>query len=231
MIWCVEDDAGIREIELYTLRAAGFEVRAFADGASFWEALKNERPELILLDVMLPGLDVMELLRRLRQHPAYASIPVIMATAKGNEADRLQGFDFGADDYLVKPFSMMEMVARVKAVLKRCAPAARALGFNGLHLDAASHKATLGGERLPLTHKEFKLLEFLLAHPGTAFSREQLLTEIWGQDYYSETRTVDMHIRTLRQKLGAWGECIETVRGVGYRLEKLAWSTESSDPS
>ena len=180
---------------------------------------------------MLPGLDGMELLRRLRQHPAYASIPVIMATAKGNEADRLQGFDFGADDYLVKPFSMMEMVARVKAVLKRCAPAARALGFNGLHLDAASHKATLDGERLPLTHKEFKLLEFLLAHPGTAFSREQLLTEIWGQDYYSETRTVDMHIRTLRQKLGAWGECIETVRGVGYRLEKLAWSIESSDPS
>ena len=231
MIWCVEDDAGIREIELYTLRAAGFEVRAFADGASFWEALKNERPELILLDVMLPGLDGMELLHRLRQHPSYASIPVIMATAKGNEADRLQGFDFGADDYLVKPFSMMEMVARVKAVLKRCAPATKELGFNGLRLDSASHKATLDGERLPLTHKEFKLLEFLLSHHGIAFSREQLLIEIWGQDYYSETRTVDMHIRTLRQKLGAWGECIETVRGVGYRLEKLAWSTEFSDPS
>ena len=231
MIWCVEDDAGIREIEFYTLKAAGFEVRTFADGASFWEALKDGRPELILLDVMLPGLDGMELLRRLRQHPAYAAIPVIMATAKGREADRLQGFDFGTDDYLVKPFSMMEMVARVKAVLKRCAPPARKLGFNGLSLDAASHTVTLSGNRLPLTHKEFKLLEFLLAHPGTAFSREQLLTEIWGQDYYSETRTVDMHIRTLRQKLGAWGDCIETVRGVGYRLEKLAWSTESSDPS
>ena len=231
MIWCVEDDAGIREIELYTLRAAGFKVRAFADGTSFWNALKEEKPELVLLDVMLPGLDGMELLRRLRNHPAYRSIPVIMATAKGNEADRLHGFDFGADDYLVKPFSMMEMVARVKAVLKRCAPSKQELGFAGLTLDAGSHKVCLAGERLPLTHKEFKLLEFLLAHPGTAFSREQLLTEVWGQDYYSETRTVDMHIRTLRQKLGSWGECIETVRGVGYRLEKLAWSTESSDPS
>ncbi len=184
--------------------------------------MKEEKPELVLLDVMLPGLDGMELLRRLRNHPAYRSIPVIMATAKGNEADRLHGFDFGADDYLVKPFSMMEMVARVKAVLKRCAPSKQELGFAGLTLDAGSHKVCLAGERLPLTHKEFKLLEFLLAHPGTAFSREQLLTEVWGQDYYSETRTVDMHIRTLRQKLGSWGECIETVRGVGYRLEKLA---------
>lgn len=231
MIWCVEDDAGIREIELYTLKAAGFEVRGFADGASLWEALKNDKPELILLDVMLPGLDGMELLRRLRGNPAYGAIPVIIATAKGSEAERLQGFDGGADDYLVKPFSMMEMVARVKAVLRRSSPAVRELGFDGLILDAESHRAILGEERLSLTNKEFKLLEFFLSHPGTAFSREQLLTEIWGQDYYSETRTVDMHIRSLRQKLGAWGEHIETVRGVGYRLEKEAWSRRSSDPS
>ena len=231
MIWCVEDDAGIREIELYTFKAAGFDVRGFAEGASFWNALKETKPDLILLDVMLPGLDGLELLRRLRAHPAYGSIPVIMATAKGAESDRLQGFDFGADDYLSKPFSMMEMVARVKAVLKRCATASKDLGFGGLSLDVESHKASLYGEHLSLTHKEFKLLELLLSHPGTAFSREQLLAEIWGQDYYSETRTVDMHIRTLRQKLGQWGKCIETVRGVGYRLEKLAWSTESSDIS
>ena len=220
MIWCVEDDAGIREVEIYTLKAAGFEVRGFAEGASFWNALKEEKPELVILDIMLPGLDGMEVLRRLRTNPLYSSIPVIMATAKGNEADRLQGFDFGADDYLVKPFSMMELVARVKSVLKRCSPMPRELGFGGLSLDAGSYKTSLEGERLSLTHKEFKLLEFLLAHPGMVFSREQLLTEVWGQDYHSETRTVDMHIRTLRQKLGAWSQCIETVRGVGYRLEK-----------
>ena len=220
MIWCVEDDAGIREIELYTLKAAGFEVRGFSEGASFWNALKEERPDLVILDVMLPGLDGLELLRRLRSHPAYSSIPVIMATAKGTEADRLQGFDLGADDYLPKPFSMLEMVARVKAVLKRCAQPSKKLGFNGLNFDTESHKVTLDGESLLLTHKEFKLLELFLSHPGVAFSREQLLTEIWGQNYYSETRTVDMHIRSLRQKLGSWGECIETVRGVGYRLEE-----------
>ena len=220
MIWCVEDDAGIREIELYTLKAAGFEVRGFSEGASFWNALPEERPDLVILDVMLPGLDGLELLRRLRSHPAYSSIPVIMATAKGTEADRLQGFDLGADDYLPKPFSMLEMVARVKAVLKRCAQPSKKLGFNGLNFDTESHKVTLDGESLLLTHKEFKLLELFLSHPGVAFSREQLLTEIWGQNYYSETRTVDMHIRSLRQKLGSWGECIETVRGVGYRLEE-----------
>ena len=231
MIYYVEDDDSIRELVVYTLSQMGMETKGFAVPADFWSAMESGLPDLILLDVMLPGLDGLELLRRLRAHPAYGSIPVIMATAKGAESDRLQGFDFGADDYLSKPFSMMEMVARVKAVLKRCATAAKDLGFGGLSLDVESHKASLYGEHLSLTHKEFKLLELLLSHPGTAFSREQLLAEIWGQDYYSETRTVDMHIRTLRQKLGQWGKCIETVRGVGYRLEKLVWSTESSDIS
>lgn len=231
MIWCVEDDDGIREIEVYTLKAAGFEVHSFADGKTFWEALKTSKPKLILLDIMLPGADGIEILRRLRTDPAFASIPVIMATAKGSEADRLQSFDHGADDHLVKPFSMMEMVARVKAVLRRSYPQVKGLGFDGLILDPESHRATLDGERISLTLKEFKLLEFLLVHSTMAFSREQLLVEIWGRDCYSETRTVDMHIRTLRQKLGAWGEHIETVRGVGYRLEKKIWSTRSSDPS
>ncbi len=231
MIWTVEDDAGIREIELYTLKAAGFDVRGFADGSALWAALKDGRPKLILLDVMLPGLDGMELLRRLRTHPAYRAIPVIMATARGSEAERLQGFDVGADDYLVKPFSMMEMVARVKAVLRRSVPPAPVLGFDRLRLESESRRVFLEEELLSLTNKEFNLLEFFLSHPGIVFSREQLLAQIWRQDYYGETRTVDMHIRSLRQKLGTWGEHIETVRGVGYRLEKEAWSRKYSDPS
>lgn len=221
MIWCVEDDPGIRDIEVYALQSTGFEARGFETGDAFWEALQCEQPQLVLLDVMLPGLDGLELLSRMKVNDAFRQIPVIMATAKGMEFDKIQGLDLGADDYLVKPFGMMEMVSRVKAVLRRCQPKQvnRLLQLEGLMLNLDEHTVTVDGERVMLTYKEFELLRLFLSHPGTAFTREQLLSEVWDSDYLGETRTVDMHIRTLRQKIGAYGACIETVRNVGYRLE------------
>ena len=219
MIFCVEDDESIQSLELYALRSAGFEARGFTDGEAFFEALRTERPELVVLDVMLPGESGVELLRRLKA--SGGDIPVIMATAKGAEYDKIQSLDLGADDYLVKPFGMMEMVSRVKAVLRRCAPktAASRLNSGGLSMDLAERTVTAKGARVALTYKEFELLRLFLSRPGAAFSREQLLSEVWGVDYTGETRTVDMHIRTLRQKLGGYGGMIETVRNVGYRLE------------
>ena len=224
MIWCVEDDASIREIEVYTLNSTGFQARGFADGASFREALETETPELVLLDVMLPGEDGVSLLRYLRQTPRTQAVPVIMATAKGMEYDKIQSLDMGADDYLVKPFGMMEMVSRVKAVLRRCAPAQQShrLSSGGVTLDLDGHTVTAEGQRVTLTFKEFELLRLFLSHPGMAFTRDQLFNDIWGADYVGESRTVDMHIRTLRQKLGTCGEHIATVRGVGYRWEVQA---------
>ena len=221
MIWCVEDDAGIRDIEVYTLRSTGFDARGFADADAFRAALREEKPELVLLDVMLPGEDGVSLLRFLRAEPETAQIPVIMATARGMEYDKIQSLDLGADDYLVKPFGMMEMVSRVKAVLRRCAPSQtqRILKTGGLSVNLDEHTVTADGERIALTFKEFELLRLFLAHPGLAYTRDQLFAAVWGEDYVGETRTVDMHIRTLRQKLGEYGKCIETVRGVGYRLE------------
>ncbi len=222
MIWCVEDDASIRDIEVYALRSVGFEARGFSDGAAFWDALRAERPELVVLDVMLPGIDGIELLSRMRASDALRDIPVIMATAKGTEYDKIHGLDLGADYYLAKPFGVMELVSCVKAVLRRCRrdDAERAgLSAGGVSLDADAHTVTAGGQRITLTYKEFELLRLFMVHPGTAFTREQLMERVWGTDYCGETRTVDMHIRTLRQKLGEYGEMIETVRGVGYRLE------------
>ena len=225
MIWCVEDDASIRDIEVYALRSVGFEARGFSDGAVFWDALRAERPELVVLDVMLPGIDGIELLSRMRASDALRDIPVIMATAKGTEYDKIHGLDLGADYYLAKPFGVMELVSCVKAVLRRCRrdDAERAgLSAGGVSLDADAHTVTAGGQRITLTYKEFELLRLFMVHPGTAFTREQLMERVWGTDYCGETRTVDMHIRTLRQKLGEYGEMIETVRGVGYRLEAQA---------
>ena len=221
MIWCVEDDSGIREIEVYTLNSTGFEARGFADGASFREALETETPELVLLDVMLPGEDGVSLLRYLRQMPRTREVPVIMATAKGMEYDKIQSLDMGADDYLVKPFGMMEMVSRVKAVLRRCHPAdtGHVLSAGGLSMDLDCRTVTVDGQRLQLTYKEFELLRLFLSHPGMAFAREQLFTQVWNMEYMDDSRTLDMHIRTLRQKLGAYGKLIETVRNVGYRME------------
>ncbi len=224
MIWCVEDDASIREIELYTLRSTGFEARGFEDGGAFLAALETERPELVILDVMLPGMDGVELLRRMKAAAHLANIPIIMATAKGAEYDKIQSLDLGADDYLVKPFGMMEMVSRVKAVLRRCrpTPAAKQLTASGLTVDLEERPVNADGARIPLTYQEFELLRLFLSRPGVAFTREQLLSDIWGVDYAGETRTVDMHIKTLRQKLGDYGRMIETVRHIGYRLEAKA---------
>ena len=223
MIWCVEDDASIRDIEVYALRSTGFEAEGFEDGTSFWEALRTQRPELVVLDVMLPGIDGLELLRRMRADAKLADIPIVMATAKGAEYDRIRGLDLGADYYLVKPFGVMELVSCVKAVLRRCgAKTTDQLRADGLVLDETEHTVTVDGERVALTYKEFEMLRLFLSHPGTAFSRDQLMADVWGTDYCGETRTVDMHIRTLRQKLGPYGERIETVRGVGYRMEGRA---------
>lgn len=221
MVWCVEDDPSIREIEVYALRSTGFEACGFENGNEFWEALQEKQPELVLLDVMLPGGDGVELLRRMKDTEKLSQIPVIMATAKGSEYDKIQSLDLGADDYLVKPFGMMEMVSRVKAVLRRSQPkeVSRLLKLDQLVLNLDEHTVTVDSERIMLTYKEYELLRLFLSQPGTAFTREQLLSSIWNSEYVGETRTVDMHIRTLRQKLGSYGNIIETVRNVGYRLE------------
>ena len=221
MIWCVEDDHAIRDIEVYALQSTGMEAKGFATGDSFWEALQQEKPDLVLLDVMMPGTDGVEILGRMKHSEEFEQIPVIMATAKGSEYDKIQSLDLGADDYLVKPFGMMEMVSRVKAVLRRCTPKEHnnVLKMEGLVMNLQEHTVTADGERLMLTYKEYELLRLFLSQPGIAFTREQLLSKIWESDFLGETRTVDMHIRTLRQKLGSYGRMIETVRNVGYRLE------------
>ena len=221
MIWCVEDDSSIRDIEVYALSSTGFEARGFSNGDSFWDALQTEKPELVVLDVMLPGKDGVTLLKMMKEAEAFRDIPVIMATAKGTEYDKIQSLDLGADDYLVKPFGIMEMVSRVKAVLRRCRPAnvTKELKLEGLVLNPDEHTVAIDGDRVILTHKEYELLHLFLAQPGIAFTREQLLSKVWNAEYLGETRTVDMHIRTLRQKLGPYGNMIETVRNVGYRLE------------
>ena len=222
MIWCVEDDASIRDIEVYALQSTGFEARGFEDGTSFWEALRTERPELVVLDVMLPGIDGMELLRRMRADSGLSDIPVVMATAKGAEYDKIRGLDLGADYYLVKPFGVLELVSCVKAVLRRCGaksvPQQRRLG--GLVLDEESRTVTADGENITLTYKEFELLSYLVRNRGSAISRDRLLEQVWGFSYEGETRTVDAHVKTLRQKLEAAGctNLIHTVRGYGYKI-------------
>jgi two-component system alkaline phosphatase synthesis response regulator PhoP len=221
MIWCVEDEASIRDIEVYSLQSTGFEARGFEDGTSFWEALQTEQPDLVVLDVMLPGVDGIELLRRMKASAKFCDIPVVMATAKGAEYDKIQGLDLGADYYITKPFGVMELVSCIKAVLRRCAPkqTERILKTGGLVVNLDARTVTADGERVILTYKEFEMLRLFLSRPGIAFTRDQLMEEVWGMDYVGETRTVDMHIRTLRQKLGTYGELIETVRNVGYRME------------
>ncbi len=221
MIWCVEDDAGIREIEIYALHSAGFETKGFEDGAAFWKALEQEKPKLVLLDVMLPGMDGIEILTKMKEKAEYRKIPVILATAKGEEYDRIRGLDLGADDYIVKPFSVLEMVSRVKAVLRRSNPDPKAgvLKTGGLVVNRNERTVTADGERVMLTYKEFELLCLFLSHPGMVYTREQLFSEIWKSDYLEDSRTLDSHIRSLRHKLKEYGKRIETVRNVGYRME------------
>ena len=224
MIWCVEDDASIRDIEVYALSSAGFEARGFEDGSSFYAAITGEKdkPQLIVLDVMLPGIDGIELLRRIRANAALKQIPIVMATAKGSEYDKIQGLDLGADYYLTKPFGIMELISCVKAVLRRCGAEDEKsmLSACGISMNTAEHTVSADGKRITLTYKEYELLKLFLSHIGTAFTREQLMERVWGTDYMGETRTIDMHIRTLRQKLGKCGESIKTVRNVGYRMEE-----------
>ena len=222
MIWCVEDDASIRDIELYALRSAGLEAEGFTDGAAFWQALQSEKPDLVVLDVMMPGIDGTELLGRMRASTSLRRIPVIMATAKGAEYDRVRALDGGADDYLTKPFSVIELVSRVKAVLRRCQPEGDSsiLRSGEVSLDTRAHTVLSGGERVDLTYKEYSLLRLLLENTNLVVTRETILQVVWGTDISVESRTVDMHIRTLRKKLGKAGAHITTVRGVGYRWEE-----------
>lgn len=220
MIYCVEDDDNIRELVIYTLETTGLKARGFADGSAFTEALAFETPELVLLDIMLPGEDGMELLKKLKSSSKTKNIPVIMVTAKGSEYDKVIGLDSGADDYVTKPFGMMELVSRIKAVLRRSkrTEEEKDLQIEGVRIDVKKHEVTVDGREVSLTLKEFELLEKLMRNEGIVLTRDQLLTEIWGYDFDGETRTVDVHIRTLRQKLGEKGEIIQTVRGVGYRV-------------
>lgn len=222
MIYCVEDDGSIRELVVYTLENTGFHARGFEDGKLFKEALALEVPELVLLDIMLPGEDGMQILKWMKSERAFRDIPVIMVTAKGAEYDKVIGLDTGADDYVTKPFGMMELVSRIKAVLRRSnkadADKTHILAFGGIQMDTDKHEVTAGGEVVQLTLKEYEMLKLLMSNPNIVHTRDRLLEEIWGYDFDGETRTVDVHVRTLRQKLGRYGDCIETVRGVGYRI-------------
>lgn len=225
MIICVEDEANICELEVYTLRSVGLQAKGVGSGRELFAELEADGmlPELILLDIMLPDEDGLSILRRLREDERYKTVPVILATAKGSEFDKVKGLDSGADDYMAKPFGMLEMVSRVKAVLRRCRQQVPSGGGEEikrglLRVNLRQHQVEVAGVKAPLTLKEYELLKKLLLHPGIVFSRDRLLNDIWGYEFSGETRTVDVHIRTLRQKLGAAGELIETVRGVGYRL-------------
>lgn len=222
MIYSVEDDAAIRELILYALRQAGFEAEGFEEGTAFRQAVAKAKPELVLLDLMLPGEDGMSLLRFLRQNAGTRDVPVILLTARGTEMDKVTGLDSGADDYMVKPFGVMELLSRVKAVLRRSGgkeTAASTLSAGDITLDASRRQVTVAGETVTLTRKEFDLLETLMRNRGLVLTREKLLDTVWGIGFPGDTRTVDVHMGTLRQKLGAGAAMLQTVRGVGYRME------------
>lgn len=223
MIYLVEDDNSIRELVIYTLQSTGLEASGFASGREFWEGMKAEYPSLILLDIMLPDEDGLTILKKIRGNTETSRIPVIMLTAKGTEYDKVIGLDSGADDYIPKPFGMMELVSRVKAVLRRSEPERKTQIYElgPIKVNIIRHTVHVNGEAVNLTYKEFELLCYLMENEGIVLSRDQLLTKIWGYDFDGETRTVDVHIRTLRQKLGTGGNYIETIRGVGYKIEEI----------
>lgn len=222
MIYCIEDDNGIRDLIVYTLTASGYEAKGFADSSEFWMAVKQEIPTLILLDVMLPNEDGISILKKIRSDKKTAEIPVIMETAKETEYDKVVALDLGADDYLTKPFGMMEMVSRVRAVLRRTSKEEKKqdLKLNELEINTSRHIVYVNGKEVYLTLKEYDLLKLFMENIGRAFTRDQLLSSVWGTEYVGETRTVDVHIGTLRTKLGSAGDYIKTVRGVGYRMEE-----------
>ena len=226
MIFCVEDDAGIRDLMIYTLNASGFRATGFGSAKEFYSALADTVPELIMLDIMLPGEDGISILKRLKADPRTADVPVIMATAKGNEYDKVIGLDLGADDYLAKPFGMMEMASRVRAVLRRSGKAAdtkpQLVRIGGLEMNLSEHTVTADGQRVQLTLKEYELLHTFMTNPGRAFTREQLLEQVWGYDFFGDSRTVDVHVKRLRDKLVGseeMGWTLKTVWGVGYKFE------------
>ena len=226
MIFYAEDDTNIRELVLYTLQKSGLAARGFANGAALLQALRTETPDLLLLDVMLPGEDGISLLHRVRADARTRDLPVMLLTARDTEFDKVLGLDSGADDYLAKPFGMMELMARIRTALRHSggeAEPVHALTLGPLRIDPARHQVLAHGREVTLTLKEFQLLSLLVEHAGTVFTRDQLLNTIWGYEFDGASRTVDVHVRTLRQKLGEAGRCIETVRGVGYKAE--------SDPS
>lgn len=220
MIYLVEDDASIRELVAYALNNSGFEAEGFAAPADFWKAMERRRPQLVLLDIMLPGEDGLQILKKLRSAPATRRLPVIMVTAKGSEYEKVMGLELGADDYIPKPFGMMELVARVKAVLRRSGslPQEEAVSAGPIRIFPEEHRVEVDGREVALTLKEYELLSMLLRNRGVVLTRDRLLEEIWGYSFDGENRTVDVHIRTLRQKLGPAGDLIETVRGVGYKI-------------
>ena len=218
MIYIVEDDAAIRELEQYALQSSGYEVTSFESSEPFWQAMHAAEPELVILDVMLPGEDGFSILKKLRNTPSLRRLPIIMVTAKSSELDTVRGLDCGADDYISKPFGIMEFLSRVRAALRRSAPEARpnVLSFHEILLDNARHNVTVSGTPVELTYKEFELLKLLFSRRGVALTRDEILQAVWDYDYTGETRTVDMHVKALRQKLGE--DIITTVRGVGYKM-------------
>lgn len=222
MIFCVEDDKSIRDLVIYTLTAVGYEAEGFATGEEMFKALEKTSPQLIMLDIMLPDEDGLAILKKLKSDSMTEDIPVIMATAKGTEYDKVVGLDLGADDYLAKPFGMMEMISRVKAVLRRSAPKEKTdlLRMGKLELDEKRHTVSVNGTQVQLTLKEYELLRVFMKNPGIVFSRDSLLSSVWGINFIGESRTVDVHIGTLRTKIGECGNYIETVRGVGYKMEE-----------
>ena len=223
MIFCVEDDRGIRELMTYTLGASGYDALGLKDGKELDEALKNEKPCLITLDIMLPNEDGISILKRLKNDERYHDIPIIMASAKGEEYDKVIGLDLGADDYLAKPFGMMEMVSRIKAVLRRSEVTNKKQELrNGpIYLNNIKHIVIVDGKEIELTLKEYELLLLFMNNIGIVFTREHLLASIWDSNFVGESRTIDVHVGTLRNKLGNFGSCIKTLRGVGYKMEAI----------
>lgn len=223
IIYIVEDDDNLRELVIYTLKASGFKAEGFAHGEDFLSALSDQPPALAILDIMLPGLNGLEILGKIRKNPQLASLPVIMLTAKDTELDKIKGLDLGADDYITKPFSVLELIARIKAVLRRVAPNAsqNKLVLGGISLDPSTRVVLADETGVNLTYTEFELLQFLMENPGIVLSRDRIMDAVWGTDYMGQTRTIDMYINFLRQKLGDWGKHIITIRGVGYKIDEV----------
>ncbi len=220
-IWCIEDDANINNLVIYAMQSAGYEAKGFNSYARFENVIKTDKPDLLILDVMLPDIDGMEILTRMKREATTKNIPIIMLTAKTAEIDKVRALDMGADDYVPKPFGVMELLSRVRAVLRRTSPKSREENIvcGPVVVYPAQHRVEVGGKVVELTLKEYNLLHLFLSNKGQVFTRKQLMDKVWGDNYVGESRTIDMHIKTLRQKLGEGGDLIKTIRGVGYKAE------------